>query len=176
MLLYTSRHTLCSVLAHNPEASSPMPTKLKVPVDDEAEEVVLPMDGFSVRARAAVELAQQSENALSFLDRKTGNSTDLQALRGTAWPRDEAKRGSICQIVVRDTGFRRGVILWRSVGLLVDGIGDNKGGERAIVELADTHLRPCGQGAVPADDWYEVFVVTIPCAERLAGPCGGAEK
>lgn len=107
-----------------------MPTKPKAPVDNEAEKVVLPMDSFSVRARAAVELAQQSENALSFLDRKTGNSTDRQALRGTAWPRDEAKRGSICQIVVRDTGFRRGIVLWRSVGLLVDGIGDNKGGER----------------------------------------------
>lgn len=83
------------------------------------------MDGFSVRARAAVELGQQSENALSFLNRKTAGNT-VNA-RGTAWPRDDAKRGAICQIVVRDTGLRRGEVLWRSVGLLVDGIGETKG-------------------------------------------------
>lgn len=86
------------------------------------------MDGFSVRARAAVELGRQSENALSYLDRKTANGADKLS-RGTAWPRDEAKRGAICQIVVRDTGLRRGEVLWRAVGLLVDiGIGDHKGG------------------------------------------------
>lgn len=85
------------------------------------------MDGFSVRARAAIELGQQSENALSFLDRKTGSTVDKQTLRGTAWPRDDAKRGAICQIIVRDTGFKRGAVLWRSVGLLVGGIGNNKG-------------------------------------------------
>lgn len=93
------------------------------------ESANLPMDGFSVCARAVVELGQQSENALSFLNRKTAaNSVDKRTLRGTAWPRDEAKRGAICQIVVRDTGFRRGEVLWRSVGLLVDGIGDNARG------------------------------------------------
>jgi len=85
------------------------------------------MDGFSVRARAAVDLGRQSENALSYLDRKTANNGADKLLRGTAWPRDEAKRGAICQIIVRDTGFRRGEVLWRAVGLLVDGIGD-KGG------------------------------------------------
>lgn len=97
------------------------------------EPAPLPMDRFSVRARAAVELGQQSENAMSFLDRKTGKSVDKQAVRGTAWPRDDARRGAICQIVVRDTGFRRGVVLWRSVGLLVGDIGDNKGGERLFL-------------------------------------------
>ena len=88
------------------------------------------MDGFSVCARAVVELGQQSENALSFLNRKTAaTSVDKVKVRGTAWPRDEAKRGAICQIVVRDTGLRRGEVLWRSVGLLVDGIGNHaKGG------------------------------------------------
>lgn len=91
----------------------------------ETDEAVLPMDGFSVRARAAVELGQQNENAISYLDRKT----DLTQKRspGTAWPRDQAKMGSICQIVVRDTGFNMGSVLWRSVGLLVDGIGAEKG-------------------------------------------------
>lgn len=88
------------------------------------------MDGFSVRARAVVELGQQSENALSFLNRKTANTVDKQTLRGTAWPRDDAKRGAICQIVVRDTGFRRGAVLWRSVGLLVGDMTENRGGER----------------------------------------------
>lgn len=93
------------------------------------EPAILPMDGFSVCARTVVELGQQSENALSFLDRKTAaTSADKQTLRGTAWPRDEAKRGAICQIVVRDTGFRRGEVLWRSVGLLIDGIGDHARG------------------------------------------------
>lgn len=88
-------------------------------------EAALPMDGFSVRARAAVELGQQNENAISYLDRKT----DLTQKRspGTAWPRDQAKTGSICQIIVRDTGFNMGSVLWRSVGLLVDGIGAEKG-------------------------------------------------
>lgn len=107
-----------------------MPPKQRVVVDSGPEPARLPMDGFSVRARTAVELGQQSENALSFLNRKTGNTVDKQTLRGTAWPRDDVKRGGICQIVVRDTGFRRGVVLWRSVGLLVGDIAENKGGER----------------------------------------------
>lgn len=102
----------------------------------EAEPDMLPMDAFSVRARAAVELGQQSENALSYLDRKTGNTVDKQASRGTAWPRDDAKTGSICQIVVRDTGFRRGEVLWRSVGLLIDSMTDDKGGELLIYVLS----------------------------------------
>lgn len=98
-------------------------------MENMSEPATLPMDAFSVCARAVVELGQQSENALSFLNRKTAaHCVDKQTLRGTAWPRDEAKRGAICQIVVRDTGFRRGEVLWRSVGLLVDGIGDNERG------------------------------------------------
>ncbi|CAN0092272.1 unnamed protein product [Pylaiella littoralis] len=97
-----------------------------IAVESGTELSPLLMDGFSVRARAAIELGQQSENALSFLDRKTGSTVDKQTLRGTAWPRDDAKRGAICQIIVRDTGFKRGAVLWRSVGLLVGGIGNNK--------------------------------------------------
>ena len=78
----------------------------------------LPMDAFSVKARAAVELGQQSENALSYLDRKTDASLK-PARGGTAWTRDQTKTGSVCQIVVRDTGFNMGVVLWRAVGLLM---------------------------------------------------------
>lgn len=103
--------------------------KPKASVGSMSEPVELPMDGFSVCARAVVELGQQSENAMSFLDRKTAaKSVDKQTLRGAAWPRDEATGGAICQIVVRDTGFRRGEVLWRSVGLLIDGIGDHARG------------------------------------------------
>lgn len=93
--------------------------------DDDAAD--LPMDGFSVMARAAVELGQQSENALSYLDRKT--AAQQSAERGTAWPRDLAKAGAICQVVVRDVGFNRGVVLWRAVGLLVGGVSGTNGGE-----------------------------------------------
>ena len=86
----------------------------------------LPMDAFSVKARAAVELGQQSENALSYLDRKTDAS--LKASRGgTAWTRDQTKTGSVCQIVVRDTGFNMGVVLWRAVGLLVHDVNGTGG-------------------------------------------------
>ncbi|CAN0333602.1 unnamed protein product [Laminaria digitata] len=94
--------------------------------DGQVATLPLPMDAFSVKARAAVELGQQSENALSYLDRKTDAS--LKATRGgTAWTRDQTKTGSVCQIVVRDTGFNMGVVLWRAVGLLVhdvNGTGD----------------------------------------------------
>lgn len=83
------------------------------------------MDNFSVQARAVIELGQQSENALSYLDRNTAAE---QQARGTSWSRDQTRVGSICQIVVRDTGFNTGEILWRSVGLLVESVGGCKGG------------------------------------------------
>lgn len=96
----------------------------------------LPMDAYWVKARAAVELGQQSENALSYLDRKTDASK--QAARGgTAWGRDQAKTGAVCQIVVRDTGFNMGVVLWRAVGLLVYDVTGTGG--RCLFCLLFTH-------------------------------------
>lgn len=83
--------------------------------------LALPSDEFQARARTAVELAQQSENAISYLDRRTEGQQ--QGRPGTTWLREQAKAGAICQIVVRDTGFNTGAILWQSVGLLLEGIG-----------------------------------------------------
>lgn len=91
-----------------------------------AATLTLPMDAFSVKARAAVELGQQSENALSYLDRRTDASLK-PARGGTAWTRDQTKAGSVCQIVVRDTGFNMGVVLWRAVGLLVHDVNGTGG-------------------------------------------------
>lgn len=110
--------------------------------------VNLPMDDFSVRARAAVELGQQSENALSYLDRKT--EVNQQVTRGVALPRDQAKTGAICQIVVRDTGFNMGVALWCSVGLLVSGVSGNKRGWFTTPQAAQISLKKCGTTTV----WY----------------------
>lgn len=91
---------------------------------------VLPMDSFSVKARVAVELGQQSENAISYLNRNTSTApVHPQDRPGTALPRDQAKTGAICEIVVRDTGFNIGAVLWRAVGLLFEGI-DPSGGQR----------------------------------------------
>lgn len=84
-----------------------------------------PMDKFPIYASLAVELGQQSENAISYLDRRTeANQQDRQ---GTTWPKDQAKSGAICHILVRDTGFNTGKVLWRSVGLLFEGIGATGG-------------------------------------------------
>lgn len=94
----------------------------------------LPMDGFSIRARAAVELGQQSENAKSYLDRKTDDAQSYQEKPGTSWPQDQVKAGSICQVIVRDTGFNMGTVLWRSVGLLFEGIGAVGGSCRFLLQ------------------------------------------
>lgn len=93
------------------------------------------MDGFLARACAAVELGQQSENAISYLDRNTVATTvsKPQDRPGATWPRDQTKTGAICQIVVRDTGFNMGAVLWRAVGLLFEGIGS--AGGRVLVRL-----------------------------------------
>lgn len=90
------------------------------------------MEGFLARVRAAVELGQQSENAISYLDRNTGATVSKPQDRpGVTWSRDQTKIGAICQIVVRDTGFNMGAVLWRAVGLLFEGIGSPGG--RALV-------------------------------------------
>lgn len=91
-----------------------------------------PLDRFRAEAEAAVELGQQSENAISYLDRKTA-ATVAKDRPGTTWPRDQTKTGAICQIVVRDTGFNMGAVLWRAVGLLLEGIG-SEGGTALSVE------------------------------------------
>lgn len=83
------------------------------------------MDKLSLVIHAAVELGRQSENAISYLDRRTEAHREDRI--GTTWPKDQAKSGSICQIIVRDTGFNMGAVLWRSVGLLFEGVGANGG-------------------------------------------------